>query len=158
MPAPEAPLRSGRKLFTYRERFRLLRQMFSREISDGRVRLSVLEHRLPGPHYTIQTLEALKKYCVAAPTIVVGADQAEKLGQWKRSAELVQGWRFLVFARRDGVVPDVPEMQFDLVSDFAYDISSTAVREQLRAENDDRRYQMAAEIAARAPTSFHPMK
>lgn len=150
MPAPEAPLRSGAKLFTYRERFYFLRRMFRREISAGRVRLSVLERRLPAPHYTIQTLEALRKHCEFIPTIVIGADQAEKLSQWHRSADLISGWSFLIFGRPGAVLKTEPGMQAETISKFAYDISSTSLRVQLLTESATHRFQMAKEIAENA--------
>ncbi|HRP70412.1 MAG TPA: hypothetical protein PLY93_12845, partial [Turneriella sp.] len=135
MPAASAPLRNDNRLFSYRERFHLLRRLFKKEIQEGGVVLSWLEHRLPQPNYTVHTLDTLKKICPQEPTIVIGADQAEKIQHWQRSDFLVQNYTFLIFAR-GGVGGDqplqlVPGMRYTIEKDFNEDISATQVRASL---------------------------
>lgn len=118
MPAGAAPLRTNTALFTYQQRFALLRQAFAEEIRIGRVRLSSLERRLPQPNYTIDTLTYLQRLCTQRPTIVIGADQAANISRWHRAAELMHRYEFLVFARR-GAVPEFPAaMRYNLIADF----------------------------------------
>ncbi len=147
MPAPEAPLRDGEKFFTFRQRFHLLRVMFRREISGGRVMLSALEHRLASPHYTINTLEALQKFCPEKPTLVIGADQAQKLPHWHRSHDLMANYSFVIFSR-PGIVPaPLPEIAHEAIEDFSFDVSSTQVRAGLSGLSQEVRYQMALRLA-----------
>ncbi|MBV6494173.1 MAG: nicotinate-nucleotide adenylyltransferase [Turneriella sp.] len=135
MPAASAPLRADERLFSYRERFRLLRYLFKKEIAQGSVVLSWLERRLPQPNYTIHTLDALKKFCFQKPILAIGADQAEKIQYWQSSSTLIQNYEFLIFAR-NGVGVDTPlklptGMHYTLVDDFDENISATKVRASL---------------------------
>lgn len=150
MPAPEAPLRDAQKLFTFRQRFHLLRVMFRREISAGRVMLSVLEHRLPAPHYTIKTLEALQKICPDRPTVVIGADQAQKLPHWHRASDLIANFSFVIFLRSGSALAPPPELDYEPIEDFSFDISSTQVRTGLAPLSSEARYQKALRIAESA--------
>jgi nicotinate-nucleotide adenylyltransferase len=156
MPAPQAPLRAAEKCFSYRERFQLLRLMFRHEIGSARVLLSVLEKRLPPPHFTISTLEALKSFCSENPVVVIGGDQAEKMPQWHRVSELVAGYRFVIFARAGAFAATLPEMRYETIGDFSYDISSTALRNRLLSLDSVQRFAEAQAIARVA--SSQPIK
>jgi nicotinic acid mononucleotide adenylyltransferase len=133
MPAASAPLRADERLFSYRERFYLLRRLLQKEISEGRVIISVLEKRLPKPGYTVNTLAALEKNCTVKPVIVIGADQAKKLGSWHQSEKLIRDFEFLIFARDRLLPKEVPNLKAGFVEDFAEDISATQIRSTLSA-------------------------
>lgn len=133
MPAAVSPLRGDERLFNYRERFHFLRLLFSREIAAGRVILSSLEKKLPQPNYTMNTLEALGKICPVKPALVVGGDQATNLSRWHRADELMQSFRFVVFARQGAIAPAVTGLDFEFIADFDEDISATNLREKLKA-------------------------
>lgn len=150
MPAPMAPLRGAEKTFTYRQRFHLLRVMFADGIASGRVKLSVLERRLPPPHYTISTLEALAKYCDEKPILVIGGDQAEKLPRWHRYTDLALAYRFVIFSREGSAIEHLPKLNYEQIADFSCNESSTAVRHQLMALGPDARYAAALAIAQAA--------
>ena len=150
MPAPQAPLRAAEKCFSYRERFHLLRVMFRHEISRARVLLSVLEKRLPAPHFTIETLEALNGLCSEKPVVVIGGDQAEKIPRWHRVSELVTRYRFVIFARTGASAPTLHEMRYETIGDFSYDISSTALRDRLLLLDSVQRFSEAQAIARAA--------
>lgn len=132
MPAADAPLRNDERYYTYRERFRLLRRLFADEISRHNVILSKLEKSLPKPNYTIGTLSALRAICPGKPVIVLGADQAENLGRWHRSAELLRDFEFLIFARRGSQLPETLKGSFCYITDFDENISATEIRNELR--------------------------
>lgn len=133
MPAAGAPLRVDERLFSYRERFRLLRLLLQSEIVAGQVALSKLERSLPRPNYTADTLAALAKHCATPPVIVIGADQAEKLPLWHRSEELMARYKFLVFARPGSPAKNNPQLNARFIGDFAENISATEIREKLAA-------------------------
>lgn len=131
MPAAASPLRGDERLFTYRQRFHFLRQMFAREILSGRVVLSCLEKNLPLPNYTVKTLEALSRICAQRPVLMIGADQAQNLPRWHKADELIKNYEFLVFARRGAAVATVAGFTPEVVADFDEDVSATELRNQL---------------------------
>lgn len=131
MPAAASPLRGDERLFTYRQRFHFLRQLFAREITSGRVVLSCLEKKLPQPNYTLHTFKALRKICTQKPVLVIGADQAQNLPRWHKADELIKNYEFLVFARRGAVVATVAGLSPEVVADFDEDISATELRNRL---------------------------
>lgn len=143
MPAASAPLRTDDRLFSFRERFALLRALFRNEISARRIILSPLERLLPKPNYTFSTLSALRERCGQKPVVVVGADQAQKLGNWHRSAELIDEYEFLIFARAGSVPANIPNLRARFVEDFVEDISATALRTELAALPAGERFERA---------------
>lgn len=143
MPAASAPLRTDDRLFSFRERFHLLRSLFRSEIATGRIILSPLERLLPKPNYTFDTLSAVRRRCGQKPVVVVGADQAQKLGLWHRSAELIGEYEFLIFARAGSVPANIPNLRARFVADFAEHISATALRTELAALPAGERFQRA---------------
>ncbi|MBX3723632.1 MAG: nicotinate-nicotinamide nucleotide adenylyltransferase [Turneriella sp.] len=155
MPAASAPLRSDERLFSYRERFHLLRRAFAQEVAAGSVAISVLERRLPAPNYTVNTLTALAGFCAQKPIVVIGGDQAEKLPRWHRAEELFAQYEFLVFAR-GGATPNIPGLRARYVPDFAEDISATEMRALLAAVPAASR--LKAAVAAVDPTGDQPAK
>jgi nicotinate-nucleotide adenylyltransferase len=147
VPAASAPLRDDERLFAFRERFRLLRLLFEREIAAGRVILSSIERHLPRPSYTWNTLDALARHCDAKPTIVIGADQAAKLPHWHRIDELKSQYRFLCFSRKTEGLHALGDIEHEFVADFDEDISATQIREALMAFPARERFDQARKIA-----------
>ncbi len=130
-PAPAAPLRSSEPLFSYRERFALLRSCFRQQLAEGKVILSRLELSLPKPNFTIDTLFALVKFCGAKPVVVIGADQAAQIDRWHRAEELMRDYEFVVFARQGADVVFDRRLRYRAVSDFALPVSATEIRAKL---------------------------
>jgi len=145
VPAASAPLRGDDRLFSYGERFRLLHAALRREIGAKRVILSTLERRRKGPNYTADTLAALEKICPQKPVVVVGADQAEKLGSWHRNDYLLEHYEFLVFARKGSRRESMPVFKGEFVEDFSEEISATQARQQLRGLSAADRFARALE-------------
>lgn len=112
--------------------------------------LSVLEKKLPAPHFTIRTLEALASHCNTRPVIVIGGDQAAKLSLWHRAQDLLAHYRFIIFSRSQNSVTALQGMRYEVVSDFSYDISSTQLREQLAPLAGAERFRAALAISAAA--------
>ena len=150
MPAAGAPLRADERLFSYRERFSLLRRLLHSEIKRDKVILSVLERRLPKPNYTMNTLTALSKICTQKPILVIGADQVEKLPHWHQGAVLLREYEFLCFARRGAALGKIPGLIARLIEDFSEDISATELRAKLIGLPQAQRF--AAALAAGNPS------
>ncbi|TVR53480.1 MAG: nicotinate (nicotinamide) nucleotide adenylyltransferase [Puniceicoccaceae bacterium] len=103
MPAAQAPLRDGGPVLTARDRFELLRAVTQ---DDPLFEVSDLEIRRGGVSYSIETAEAL---IAAEPETrffwIIGADQAEQLGQWKTAERLVKLVEFAVLRRPGSAWP-----------------------------------------------------
>jgi len=130
-PTPAAPLRSDERLFSYRERFALLRACFGEQLAEGKLILSWLERSLPKPNFTFDTLHALVELCGRKPVVVVGADQAAQIGRWHRAEELMREYEFVVFARRGTAAAFDPRLRHRAVMDFDMQVSATAIRASL---------------------------
>lgn len=144
--AAKAPLRDDERLFSYRERFALLRSCFARELQYGEVILSILERSLPKPNYTIETLSHLSRLCQKKPIVVIGADQAEKILHWHRAEELLRDYRFVVFARGRVVLAHNQNWDCTFIDDFDEPISATALRAQLVALPREHRFAAALKL------------
>lgn len=132
VPAGDPPHRSA--VFPARLRLAWTRRIFE---GDDRIEVSDLELRGPGPSYTVDTLEEIRRE--RAPSrlfCVMGADQLAVLDTWHEYRRLPELARLAVM-RRAGEEPRLP----DSVDRIAYitvdvtriDLSSTRVRERLRA-------------------------
>lgn len=144
--AAQAPLRKNTHLFSYRERFKLLRHALHAEIQRGCVKLSVLEKYLPKPNYTIDTLGALNALCQADITLVVGADQAQKIFEWHRSEELLARYALLIFSRNKISLAHLPHANFEIIDDFDMPIAATSIRERLALLDPAERFEKALSL------------
>lgn len=124
-------MRSDDRLFSYRERFALLRACFAQQLAEKRVILSVLELSLPKPNFTFETLAALARLCLVKPVIVIGADQAAQIGHWHRARELMGQYEFIVFGRGVSGAGFDARLRHRLVADFDVRISATQLRSTL---------------------------
>jgi len=147
MPAAAAPLRKDERLFSYRERFHLLRSLFQTECRVGSVILSRLEKTLPLPNYTFDTLTALARICGIKPMIVLGEDQAANLNKWHNADQLMRDYEFVVFARRGPSAEKPFGLRYTLIADFDEDISATALRHRLHSLPPAERLAAAAEFS-----------
>ncbi|HNJ64899.1 MAG TPA: adenylyltransferase/cytidyltransferase family protein [Turneriella sp.] len=130
-PAPAAPLRTDDRLFSYRERFALLRACFRQQLAEGKVILSRLEFSLPKPNFTFDTLAALVQVCGTKSVIVIGADQAAQIGKWHRAEELMREYEFVVFAREGTTTAFDRRLRHHAISDFDLPVSATVIRASL---------------------------
>jgi nicotinic acid mononucleotide adenylyltransferase len=146
-PAPAAPLRSDERLFSYRERFSLLRFCFAKELAERSVVLSVLERTLPKPNFTIQTLAALVSLCGTKPVVVIGADQAAQIGRWHRAQELMREYEFIVFARAAAPTTLDARLRHRFIADFDFPISATSMRSRLKMLPPKERFAEARRLA-----------
>ncbi|HXE57688.1 MAG TPA: nicotinate-nucleotide adenylyltransferase [Gemmatimonadales bacterium] len=100
---------------------------------DPALRLERIELEREGPSYTVDTLRALRaREPGAAFALLVGADAAQELPQW-REAETLHRLATLVLVARPGVV--LPRLPWAVrsVTVPAIEISATEVRQRVRA-------------------------
>ena len=147
LPAPHPPHKPGNEPAPFADRTAMLRAAV-----EGHAGMSVseMEAERPGPSYTVDTLDILKKRYPAERFVwVVGSDSLNQLHLWHEAERLVRENRFLTYPRpgaeadldllrsvwppelfeklSGGILNDVPE----------FDPSSTIVRRRLAGEGPD---------------------
>jgi nicotinate-nucleotide adenylyltransferase len=122
-----------------RERLRLARLAAA---GDDRLDVSPIEVDRPGPSYMADTLRLLHETTpAAAPTLILGADQALRLRTWHRPERVLELARVAVADRaglgRDDVVAALDGLPgAERIEGFALpriEVSSTLVRERVAA-------------------------
>ena len=144
---PQNPLKDEGKARTGRKRFRAARRAVRRH-PGLRVKVDRIELRMPPPNYTIKTLDALRE---REPdnefTLVIGADNLERMRRWKAYSRILKEYGVLVYPRegvdsaalRDSLLAEDPAYMIRLIDAPMVDISSTEIREALeRGENMDK--------------------
>lgn len=119
-----------------------LRMVELASAGDERLAASPIEVERPGTSYSVDTLTALRETAPAADlTLILGADQARRLGEWHRSEDVL-GLARLAVAEREGATRDDVVAELDGLEGaeatigFALpriDVSSTLVRERVSA-------------------------
>lgn len=104
-------------------------------------RASDFEWQLPSPHYTIQTLRALKTaYPNKEFTLIIGADNWAIFDRWKDQEQLLAEFPVLVYPRKgyaENEARQHPSVRFSQAP--LIEISSTFIRESIK-EGKDIRY------------------
>lgn len=128
IPTAVSPLKSGRDFAPPKERLAMVRAAIR---GNSRFAASDAEIRRGGTSYTIDTLKALRRSRRDAVFLILGADAARLLPQW-RSIDEVQRLATLVFVARPGHRPG-PGMPKHLVVEVPMlEISSSAIRTRVR--------------------------
>ena len=147
LPAPHPPHKPGNEPAPFADRAAMLRAAV-----EGHTGMSVseLEAERPGPSYTVDTLDILKKRYPAERFVwVVGSDSLNQLHLWHEAERLVRENRFLTYPR-PGAEADLdllrsvwPPELFDKLSGGIlndapeFDPSSTMVRRCLAGQGPD---------------------
>ncbi|HSE28352.1 MAG TPA: nicotinate-nucleotide adenylyltransferase [Gemmatimonadales bacterium] len=131
VPAREQPFKTGRHGAAAADRAAMLDLAIAGEPG---FRVERLELERPGPSYTVDTLRALHAREPGRRfALLVGADAARELAQWREAAALPGLATLLVFARPGAAMPaDLPARTV-VVEAPQVDISATAVRARVRA-------------------------
>jgi nicotinate-nucleotide adenylyltransferase len=153
IPAPDPP-HKRKTVATYGQRVAMLELALA---GHSHFSVSLLEAELPKPSYTVDTLLELRKRLAGQFYFLLGADSLLELHLWHRLAELLQLTNFAVISRPGialtamqeaiarlpgGFLPyDAEQMRWQradraefvlLVNRLKEDVSSTAIRAQLR--------------------------
>ncbi len=77
--------------------------------------LSRAELDRPGPHYTLDTVEAIsRQYPGADITPIIGGDSLRDLPKWHKPRELLYACHWVGVMRRPGEEPDLKELEEEL--------------------------------------------
>ena len=135
LPAPHPPHKDGLAPAPFADRAAMLRAAIA---GHAGMSVSEIEAERPGPSYTVDTLDVLKKRYPAEHFVwVVGSDSLNQLHLWYESERLVRENRFLAYPRPGA------EADLDLLKSvwspelFENDPSSTAVRQRLSEQGAD---------------------
>jgi nicotinate-nucleotide adenylyltransferase len=130
MPTGAQPLKRGRHVAGVEQRVAMVAAAVGGEPG---LALERLEADRPGPSYTVDTLRALR---VREPgqqfVVLLGADAAAELHQWREADALADLAQFVAFTRAGAPRPAHPLLR-QVVDAPAVEISSTAIRQRVAA-------------------------
>jgi nicotinate-nucleotide adenylyltransferase len=139
VPVGEAP---HRRLESDPGAARRLRMVELAAADDERLEASAIEIERPDASYTVDTLRSLRESAPSRQlTLILGADQARRLRDWREPEEVLRLARLAVAERaglaRDDVVAELGELEgADRIVGFELpriDVSSTLVRQRVAA-------------------------
>jgi len=133
IPCADHPF--SKKLSTFDHRMEMCRLAFGS--MDKRVKIVDIERTLPGPSYTVQTLEAIrKKQPAASLTFIMGSDVYLDLPKWREPERIAQLCQLAVFLRQGGgkIDPAQNPYQARVHNEFVLPhVKSTLIRDSLRS-------------------------
>lgn len=137
--SPKNPLKDGISSASGPERYHAAVEAVRRHPElYGKVKVDDIELNMPEPHYSIRTLDALRKREPSSRfTMIMGADNLADIRRWRDYSRILKEFGTAVYPRRGF---DLTEIKQDLLEeDPAYkikvmdasmvDISSTYIRE-----------------------------
>ena len=141
--SPQNPFKSPAKALSAARRFEDAVAALRRH-PELRVRADDIELRMPPPHYTIRTLDALRRREPGNDfSLVIGGDNLAGIRRWREASRLLTEYPLIVFPRSG---TDVRALRDDLMKDFScdiriidapmVDISSTQIREAVSRGED----------------------
>lgn len=143
VPAQEQPFKVGRHAAPAEARARMVALAIA---GEPRFALERIELDRAGPSYTVDTLRALRNREPGREfALLVGADAARELPQW-READALPALARLVVLSRPGVEPPVLPWPVERVPVPAIDISATAIRGRV-ARTQSVRYWVPESVA-----------
>lgn len=138
LPTVHNPLKENDTLFTFEQRLSFIEQSVR---GDRRFLSSGIESGLPAPHYTLDTLRALRTEMPKAEFLfILGSDSWQNITHWYHYQELLETNRFLIYPRRGTPIdPATLPSQCIYAADApAIEVSSSFIRAQLRKGQDVR--------------------
>ena len=151
--SPKNPLKDGISSATGTDRYKAAIEAVRRHFptdsyaaeQEGPVKVEDIELNMPEPHYTIRTLDALKK---REPengfTFVMGADNLSDIRRWRDYTRILKEFGVAVYPRKgfdlDKIKQDLlnedPAYKIQILNAEMVDISSTEIRNILATGGD----------------------
>lgn len=129
VPAREQPFKVGQHLAPAESRARMVELAIA---GEPRFRLERAELARTGPSYTVDTLRELRaREPGQVFALLVGADAARDLPQWREAPAIAGLAELVVFARAGTPAPDLPWSVRQVVVP-AIEISATDIRRRVR--------------------------
>lgn len=138
VPAARPPHKDAEELTPASLRGRMVRAAVE---DDPRMIVSDMELRRDGPSYTVDTLEAIRsQHPEDVLHLILGTDQWRTFGDWHKPRRIAKLARLIVMTRNgepavrvDPGFSDGPPPEFTPVQVTRLDVSSTELRERLKA-------------------------
>lgn len=144
VPAGSPPHKSGQPLLPFEHRRAMLEDM-ARALGSW-ASVSDIENRRAGPTYTVETIARFKDDFAGPLYFLIGGDSLRDLPKWRRYRELVAQVQLLIIERpgydssraldelaAELDVETIATLRRHIVAMPPHDLSSTDIREQLRA-------------------------
>lgn len=137
--SPKNPLKDGISSATGQERYEAAVKAVQRH-SCLNVKVDDIELRMPEPHYTIRTLDALReREPDNSLTLVIGADNLADIRRWRDYGRILKEYGVAVFPRtgfdmnsiKQDLLNEDPAYEICLLDSPMVNISSTQIREAL---------------------------
>jgi nicotinate-nucleotide adenylyltransferase len=132
-PAYHAPLRIEKPYFSTKTRLRILEKIAQENPGFEICKLEIEKQKTC---YTYETIKEVQlQYPHSDILLLLGADQFNRLNEWKFHQELAELCQFLVFSRnvQEVTPPQIPQLSYQLVKNELIDCSSTEIRKRLQS-------------------------
>lgn len=160
IPAPQPPHKLGRPMSLVADRVALVRAAIA---DDPSLELSTIELERAGPHYTIDTVAALRAALPdeVEPVLIMAADSLAEIDTWREPERLLASLAWAVGPRPGAPNPDPAALRarfgaaaarIHLLDGPSLDVSATAIRSRVAAGRTIRYLvprRVEAEITAR---------
>lgn len=134
IPARQQPLKVGEHGASPEHRVAMLRAGLGSDHGDPRFVLDLREMERPGLSYTVDTLRSLStEYPQDELFLLVGADAARELPQWRQPEAVARLARVVVLTRPGAAPPRHPLLSGHLEVP-AVDVSGTEIRRRARCD------------------------
>ena len=142
--SPKNPLKDSISADSGRERWLAAVEAVSR-YPDLRVRVDDIELGMEPPHYTVRTLDALRRREPENDfTLAVGADNLAGFRDWREYGRILREYGVAVYPRTgfdtaaiaEDLLAEDPSYLIEILDAPVVDISSTAIREGIAAGRD----------------------
>ena len=142
--SPKNPLKDAISADSGRERWLAATEAVGRH-PELRVKVDGIELEMEPPHYTVRTLDALRRREPENTfTLAIGADNLADFRRWRDYGRILREYGVAVYPRTgfdpDAVAADLlaedPSYRIELIDAPLVDISSTVIREGLAAGRD----------------------
>lgn len=137
--SPKNPLKDGISSASGPERYHAAVEAVRRHPElYGKVKVDDIELSMPEPHYSIRTLDALRKREPSSRfTIIMGADNLADIRRWRDYSRILKEFGTAVYPRRgfdlteikQDLLEEDPEYKIKVMDASMVDISSTYIRE-----------------------------
>ena len=137
--SPKNPLKDSIDEDSAAQRFAAAKKaVVARSTSLSKVRVDDIEMRMSPPHYTIRTLDCLRKESPEKDfVLVVGADNLATFHLWKDYARILLEYGLMVYPRsgydaeadRSRLLAENGAYRIEIMTGMNVDISSTMIRE-----------------------------
>lgn len=143
--SPKNPLKDNISSTSGLDRYNAAVEAVGRHFQSGKILVDDIELKMPEPHYTIRTLDALKAaYPEETFTLVIGSDNLADIRRWKDYCRILTDYGVLVYPRsgfdtetiKTDLLKEDPSYNIEILDAQLVDISSTFIREGL-ANGDD---------------------